>query len=396
MLPKNQSVSETQQKDCVRALQTFESLVLEKKVNKKKTALLRQQMTYLLQFITINTDKSIYTITPEELSPWWSTAFGFYEHDLRSDLVNLLYPIVQNKTLIQKQQPGSRFLRKLSEILFWRNYQKNVWARTKDFFSNITQDDILIAEKNCVPFYQAMYEVYPEIGYGGVFDEADEELVQILNQTVHKKSNLHITDIGCGKGRLLARIAKDFPKSHLYGTSIFEFSEQDRKFLNDKGITPIFCTANKINIPDNSQDIVVSTEVIEHLRHPNELVKEMARILKPGGIFYTTAPGKVANMYCKNPFSYLGVALSVVCPKILPPFHNLYTPLTPIKIVHYGFDLEDYRALFKKYFPEVKIFTSRFVALKKFKLDKLAPKLPILRSMGGLLIATGKKTGAEK
>jgi len=52
-----------------------------------------------------------------------------------------------------------------------------------------------------------------------------------------------------------------------------------------------FCDLNgPIPFEDNSFDVVFSTEVIEHLYNPHNLVNEAWRVLKPGGMFFITTP----------------------------------------------------------------------------------------------------------
>ena len=45
-----------------------------------------------------------------------------------------------------------------------------------------------------------------------------------------------------------------------------------------------------IPVPDNSYDIILCTEVIEHVPDPIAVIKEISRILKPGGTLLITAP----------------------------------------------------------------------------------------------------------
>jgi len=46
----------------------------------------------------------------------------------------------------------------------------------------------------------------------------------------------------------------------------------------------------EIPIPDQSFDIIISTEVLEHVLRPDLGIAEMSRILKPGGTLYITIP----------------------------------------------------------------------------------------------------------
>ena len=77
-----------------------------------------------------------------------------------------------------------------------------------------------------------------------------------------------IVDIGCGRGRLLTRLRTRFKDARLIGTSIFSFDDDERAALDKHGILPLYSTAQHVNLDDGSQDIVVSSEVLEHLRHP--------------------------------------------------------------------------------------------------------------------------------
>lgn len=56
-------------------------------------------------------------------------------------------------------------------------------------------------------------------------------------------------------------------------------------------------TSDIWNIPerDGFCDVVICTEVIEHIPYPNETIAELGRLLKPGGVLLLTAP------YCSIP-----------------------------------------------------------------------------------------------
>ena len=45
--------------------------------------------------------------------------------------------------------------------------------------------------------------------------------------------------------------------------------------------------AMEIPMRDNSLDIVLSTGLLEHFADPSPIVREMVRVLKPGGLFYS-------------------------------------------------------------------------------------------------------------
>ena len=54
-------------------------------------------------------------------------------------------------------------------------------------------------------------------------------------------------------------------------------------------------------LPDNHFDFVVSFQVIEHIKKDDEFVKEIHRVLKPGGKFIHTTPNKKMSL-TRNPW----------------------------------------------------------------------------------------------
>ena len=109
-------------------------------------------------------------------------------------------------------------------------------------------------------------------------DENDgrvQEILSFLGDLDGKK----VIDVGCGKGRFL-RILKDrFSKSDLYGLDISE------KMLNfcPKEIKTVCGSILDIRYPDKYFDCVYCIETLEHSLRIENSVKELIRILKPGG-----------------------------------------------------------------------------------------------------------------
>ena len=55
-------------------------------------------------------------------------------------------------------------------------------------------------------------------------------------------------------------------------------------------IADVHGSADALPFEDGSFDTVLCTQVIEHVRTPNAVIAECARVLRPGGVLIVTAP----------------------------------------------------------------------------------------------------------
>jgi SAM-dependent methyltransferase len=369
-------------------MRRFQDAMSKARVTPRQLSVLWSRLMFLLHYLVACKGRVLHEATFEDLDEWLAPAHGLYEHDLRLKLFALLSEYDDYALLRSWKPRPSAGLRYFKEALFSGRLQREVSRRTRDFFQAIRQEDIVDHEHKALPFYRAMWEVSPSLGLDPV--DTDEEVVKRLHRLGAKPTEpLRVLDIGCGRGRLLLRIARDFPNARLTGTELVEWYHP---LLASHGITPVQCHAGRLTLEDNSQDVVVSTDVIEHLRDPSQMVREIHRVLKPGGVFCVGGPAANASFYNRNPLTYLWIALGNTLEICLPPFHNLYAPLTPLKIVHYGFTRRQLWRLFGPHFPDARTETCRFHALKKFRLNGVATYLPVLRGMGDYCLASGRKS----
>ena len=99
-----------------------------------------------------------------------------------------------------------------------------------------------------------------------------------------------ILDLGTAEGRMLARIKDRFPTTLCVG---LEYSSD----LVDMGVRLFpeiaFLRADAQSLryfKAASFDAVVAAAIIEHLEDPAEMLRESARVLRPGGILILTTP----------------------------------------------------------------------------------------------------------
>lgn len=94
-----------------------------------------------------------------------------------------------------------------------------------------------------------------------------------LNRIIPGKGRL--LDYGAGTGHFAQAQRKK-------GWDVFAIDPYSSK--SDKGYCMLDGDAVKLNFPDDYFDAVTLWYVIEHLRNPDEAIKEFRRVLKPGGI----------------------------------------------------------------------------------------------------------------
>jgi ubiquinone/menaquinone biosynthesis C-methylase UbiE len=76
--------------------------------------------------------------------------------------------------------------------------------------------------------------------------------------------------------------------------------------LRDGGYSQldIISDINKINLDNSSVDVIICTEVLEHVPYPINAIKEMIRILKPNGTLLLTAP--LGSGLHQQPYHFYG------------------------------------------------------------------------------------------
>lgn len=116
----------------------------------------------------------------------------------------------------------------------------------------------------------------------------------VLTLLRYKNSRAKVLDLGCGTGLNTVSLAKAFPQTIACDVDKKAKLATDNFSAKFKLKTPVIIyDGKKIPFKDNDFDIVVCTEVYEHASNPNQLLKEINRVLKPDGVLNITAPNKL-------------------------------------------------------------------------------------------------------
>lgn len=111
------------------------------------------------------------------------------------------------------------------------------------------------------------------------------ELIHVFIKKYKGVSNISILDVGCGTGGLLLELKK---YGQVFG---LDFSEDAVNFCKSRGVDDVKVgVIESIPHPDNSFDVVLAMDVLEHVSDDVKGILEIKRVLKPGGVAIIFVP----------------------------------------------------------------------------------------------------------
>lgn len=134
-------------------------------------------------------------------------------------------------------------------------------------------------------------------------ENRDEAFLALLDYDPHAE----VVDLGCGDGKFSVKIKKKIGCKKIWGIDVSD--ETLKKNKEEEIIVKKADLNNTLPIETNFFDIVVSNQVIEHLFYPVQFMKEVYRILKPGGYAVISTENLaswdnvVALLFGNTPFS---------------------------------------------------------------------------------------------
>ena len=181
---------------------------------------------------------------------------------------------------------------------------ENLPAKLQQFATDLRNQPIAV---NTTESKEQHYEVPtafyqrclgPRLKYSsGYYDHGDEKLAQaeerMLGLTCERArlaDGQHILELGCGWGSLTLWMAEHYPHAQITAVSHSRTqrehitSEAKRRGLGN--VTVITCDMNDFDIAGGQFDRVVSVEMFEHMKNWPRLMANIARWLKPHGMFF--------------------------------------------------------------------------------------------------------------
>jgi ubiquinone/menaquinone biosynthesis C-methylase UbiE len=196
---------------------------------------------------------------------------------------------------------------------------KNLWREADaiigDVFaaSGMSRDEIVRAlrqyvrlkrkEDHHLSFEKAREAIYDQSFYPLVthftlaFQPSAFARMRFVRRVVQSIAATHavVADLGCGSGAMLCQVLEDRPNWVGHGLDISEVAiDYARRLARHKDVATRanFQTGCLMDLPfaDNSLDVLIASEVVEHLPEPQRVFGELSRVLAPGGLLLVTMP----------------------------------------------------------------------------------------------------------
>jgi len=117
--------------------------------------------------------------------------------------------------------------------------------------------------------------------------ELYHEILEVALQHGVTFEGKDVCDVGCGTGHLLSLVQQRFSPRSLAG---FDVSVEALKVAQDVVTDAVFRECDVNNAIDGSFDVVLCSEVLEHLLHPQRALRTILSLVRPGGFAVLTVP----------------------------------------------------------------------------------------------------------
>jgi len=119
--------------------------------------------------------------------------------------------------------------------------------------------------------------------YKELYDEARDK-----NNHIEKG---RLLDIGAGDCVMSLAFSKDFDEAYAIDIS-FPEEGVSTPMRRDNNLHLVLADAHNLPFGDNALDVVTAISIVEHIQHPELLLQEAVRVLKPGGQLVVQIPNR--------------------------------------------------------------------------------------------------------
>ena len=139
-------------------------------------------------------------------------------------------------------------------------------------------------------------EFYSKTSMGAGFEhnpvlEVQGRQLQLLSPSASSRP-LRVLDLGCGAGTPTRLLMRDPSRFEVFGADLSRQALTEYASTTDRPVAQL--DAQRLAFQDESFDVVVSDDVVEHLVDTDSYAKEIRRVLVPGGWLFLSTPNLAA------------------------------------------------------------------------------------------------------
>jgi 2-polyprenyl-3-methyl-5-hydroxy-6-metoxy-1,4-benzoquinol methylase len=152
--------------------------------------------------------------------------------------------------------------------------------------------------------------------YGASRIAFGEELAGILaaHAGVADWRGAKVLDVGCGGGQIAQAFAVGGAQVIAFEPNHKNATDVARRLANEVSsgcLCALAADGHQLPFVDNAFDVVILADVLEHVRKPEQVAREVARVLRPSGLLYASMPNRfsILNLLSDPHYQVPGVGL---------------------------------------------------------------------------------------
>ncbi|OGV92739.1 hypothetical protein A3B57_02985 [Microgenomates group bacterium RIFCSPLOWO2_01_FULL_47_10] len=126
-------------------------------------------------------------------------------------------------------------------------------------------------------------------------------IFDFLEKNIDFNKQKKILDIGCGVGSISFYISNNFPDTKIIGIDISKKAISAcliyKKISRSKNTEFLCSSFEELKINNNQFDLIIASEVIEHIKEDHAFIKKAYKALKPDGMLFITTPSINAPLF---------------------------------------------------------------------------------------------------